>query len=105
MVARLLMLAVLVVVVSAFAMPETPQAHGMLAAVLATAMVGAAIFTSSDVLARVARLLRPLLVLGLAAPAIWMALQLVPIPVSGLGNPIWATASAALNEPLADRLT
>lgn len=105
MVVRLLMVAVLLAIVSAFTMPETLLTRAMLSVVLATAVLGAAIFTSSYALARFARLLRPLLVLALLAPAIWMALQLVPIPVRGLGNPIWATASAALNEPLAERLT
>ncbi|WP_091953829.1 hypothetical protein [Bradyrhizobium shewense] len=34
-----------------------------------------------------------------------MGLQLVPIPFGGFGNPIWATASATLNEPIAARFT
>lgn len=105
MVVRLLMVAVLLAIVSAFAMPETLLTRAALSSVLATAVFGAAIFTSSPAIARFARLLRPLLVLTLLAPAIWMALQLAPIPVRGLGNPIWAAASVALNEPLAERLT
>lgn len=105
MVVRLLMVAVLLTIVSAFTMPETLLTRAILSSVLATAVLGAAIFTSSPAIARFAQLLRPLLVLTLLAPAIWMALQLVPIPVRGLGNPIWATASVALNEPLAERLT
>lgn len=105
MVVRLLMVAVFLAIVSAFAMPETLLTRAALSAVLATAVLGAAIFTSSHAIVRFAQLLRPLLVLTLLAPALWMALQLVPIPVRGLGNPIWATASVALNEPLAERLT
>lgn len=105
MVVRLLMVTVLLAIVSAFAMPETLLTRAALSSVLATAVFGAAIFTSSPAIARFAQLLRPLLVLTLLAPAIWMALQLVPIPVRGLGNPIWTAASVALNEPLADRLT
>ncbi|MGY3411099.1 hypothetical protein ACVWZV_007212 [Bradyrhizobium sp. GM5.1] len=34
-----------------------------------------------------------------------MALQVVPMPMDTLGNPIWATASAALSEPLAEKIT
>lgn len=105
MVVRLLMVAVFLAIVSAFAMPETLLTRAALSSVLATAMLGAAIFTSPPAIARFAQLLRPLLMLTLLAPAIWMALQLVPIPVRGLGNPIWAAASVALNEPLAERLT
>ena len=32
-------------------------------------------------------------------PAAWMLLQIAPIPFASLVNPIWPTASAALNEP------
>lgn len=105
MVVRLLMAAIFLAIVSAFAMPETLLIRAALSAVLAAAVLGAAILTSSPAIAHFAQLLRPLLVLTLLAPALWMALQLVPIPVRGLGNPIWATASVALNEPLAERLT
>lgn len=102
---RFLMLAVLVTLASAFAMPEVPQVRGTVSALLALAILGAAIFISSSMATRLARRLQPLLILALAAPAICMALQLVPIPIHGYGNPIWETASAALNEPLAERIT
>ncbi|KJC50102.1 hypothetical protein [Bradyrhizobium sp. LTSP857] len=105
MVARLLMLTLLAIVISAFAMPETPQIRATLAAVLAAALLGVAVLPSSSTLTRFARLLAPFLALAISAPAIWMILQLAPIPFRGLGNPIWTTASSALNELLAERLT
>ncbi len=105
MVVRFLMLAVLMTIASAFATPEVSRVRGIFSALLAVAVLGAAIFISSSAVARLARRLRPLLVLALAAPAIWMALQLVPLPIHGLGSPIWQAASAALNEPLAERIT
>lgn len=105
MLVRFLMLAILVTVAAAFAMPEVPQIRALWSAVLASAVLAAAVFTSSPTVTRLARRLRLFLILALAAPAAWMALQLIPIPIRGLGNPIWETASAALNTPLAERLT
>ncbi|SPP93889.1 hypothetical protein [Bradyrhizobium vignae] len=105
MLVRFLMAALLVSVAVAFAMPEIPQARALCSAVLAIAVLATAVFTSSSSIARLSRRLRPLLPVVLVVPAIYMTLQLAPIPVHGLGNPIWETASAALNVPLAGRLT
>ncbi|WP_407193997.1 hypothetical protein [Bradyrhizobium sp. STM 3566] len=105
MLVRFLMAALLVSVAVAFAMPEIPQARALCSAVLAIAVLATAVFTSSSTIARLARRLRPLLLVVLVVPAIYMTLQLAPIPIHGFGNPIWETASAALNVPLAGRLT
>jgi hypothetical protein len=104
MVVRFLVLALLVTIASAFALPDTPQVHALSSALLATAVLGTAIFTSSSAIIRLTRRVWPLLVLALAAPAAWMVLQVVPVP-RGFGSPIWETASAALNAPLSERLT
>lgn len=104
MIFRLVMLAELVAITAALAMPESLQSWVLASFLLATAAIVVAIFPSSASLG-LAKLLRPGLVVVLATPALWMALQAVPMPVGTLGNPIWATASAALNEPLAERIT
>ncbi|MCK1741541.1 hypothetical protein IVA80_11830 [Bradyrhizobium sp. 139] len=104
MIIRLVMLAELVAITAALAIPESLQSWVLASSILATAALVVAIFPSSSSLG-LARLLRPGLVVVLAAPALWMALQAVPMPVDTLGNPIWATASAALNEPLAEKIT
>lgn len=104
MIIRLVMLAELVAITAALAIPESLQSWVLASSVLATAALVIAVFPSSTSLG-LARLLRPGLVVVLAAPALWMALQAVPMPVDTLGNPIWATASAALNEPLAEKIT
>ncbi|WIW43666.1 hypothetical protein ML401_19280 [Bradyrhizobium sp. 62B] len=104
MMVRLVILAELMAVAAAFAMPESLQVRVLISLVLATAALMVAIFLPSSSLG-LAKLLRPSLVVVLAAPALWMALQAVPMPFGNLGNPIWATASAALNEPLAERIT
>ncbi|MGY4326397.1 hypothetical protein ACVWWG_000811 [Bradyrhizobium sp. LB7.2] len=104
MIIRLVMLAELVAITAALTLPESLQSLGLASFILATAAFVVAIFPSSASLG-LAKLLRPYLVVVLAAPALWMALQAVPMPVDTLGNPIWATASAALNEPLAEMIT
>jgi hypothetical protein len=40
-----------------------------------------------------------------AVPALWMVLQVVPIPLPGLAHPIWTGAAAALNDPLAGTIS
>lgn len=105
MLVRFLMVTLVVSVAAAFAMPEIPQRQALCSALLATAVLATAVLISSSAIARLARRLRVFLLLILAVPALYMALQLAPIPIHGLGNPIWETASAALNAPLADRLT
>ncbi|MBR1151601.1 O-antigen ligase [Bradyrhizobium sp. JYMT SZCCT0428] len=37
--------------------------------------------------------------LAILFPIFWMILQIIPLPFSSLANPIWSTASSALNEP------
>ncbi|MCA1497343.1 hypothetical protein [Bradyrhizobium sp. NBAIM14] len=104
MMVRLVILAELVAIAAALAMPESLQAWVLISVVLATAALTVAIFLPPSSLG-LAKLLRPSLVVVLAAPALWMALQAVPMPIGKLGNPIWATASATLNEPLAEKIT
>ncbi|MDE5442486.1 hypothetical protein GWG65_13705 [Bradyrhizobium sp. CSA207] len=104
MIIRLVMLAELVATIAALAMPESLQSRVLASFVLATAALVVAIFPSSASLG-LAKLLRPGLGVVLAVPALWMASQAVPMPMGTLGNAIWATASAALNEPLAEIIT
>ncbi|KYH01016.1 hypothetical protein [Bradyrhizobium sp. DOA1] len=104
MIIRLVMLAELVAITAALAMPEDLRSWVMVAFVLATASLIVAIFLPASSLG-LAKLLRPGVVIVLATPAFLMALQAVPLPIGTLGNPIWATASMALNEPLAEIIT
>lgn len=104
MIIRLVMLGELVAIAAALAMPESLRSWVFVAFVLATASLIVAIFPPAASFG-LARLLRPGLVVVLATPAFLMALQAVPMPIGTLGNPIWATASTALNEPLAEIIT
>ena len=44
-------------------------------------------------------LVRPAALLA-AVPAAWMLIQILPLPVHGLANPMWDSAAAALGRPL-----
>lgn len=78
---------------------------GVLSGMFAAAILAVGLFSTSSTLACFAKLLRPLLILALTAPVLWIALQVIPIPLRGIGNQIWATASAALDQPLAERFS
>jgi len=105
MVVQSTMLAVPAAIAPALAAVESLLGPGVLSGFLAAAILGVGLFSTSSTLASFAKLLRPLFILALAAPVLWIALQVVPIPFRGLGNQIWAMASAALHQPLADRFS
>jgi hypothetical protein len=63
---------------------------------VAVILVGAALGPEADVVTA-AQLLRRLS-LAMLFPILWMVLQIVPLPASWLGNPVWSTASAALGK-------
>jgi hypothetical protein len=77
---------------------------GATSAILATALMVIAIALPAGNLAHLMRLLQPVLLLVLTAPALWMLLQVIPMPPA-LANPIWTSASAALHQPLAGTIT
>jgi hypothetical protein len=99
------MLVLLLATPSSYAMAATLQTTAVVSFILAAATLTTAFFLPAANLNRLGKVLRPFLVIALVAPAFWMALQLIPIPVRGLGNSIWTIASAALNEPLVERFT
>jgi len=86
------------------AMREEDVTVGALSAAFAVLLVIMAIALPSATLDRFKRLLPPFFIVLLAAPALWMLVQVMPLP-QALANPIWASASAALNEPLSAMIT
>ncbi|KJC36456.1 hypothetical protein [Bradyrhizobium sp. LTSP857] len=69
----------------------------------AIVLVSAATREQADV-SNAARLLTPL-TLCLAFPALWMILQITPLPFPALVNPIWRMTTTALGEPVAGRVS
>ena len=98
-------LTLLIILVPAIGRLDGIWIVGAASATIALALTTIAIAMSANRLARFSRLLRPSLIFALAAPALWMLLQVIPMPAHRLVNPIWASASAALNQPLAGTIT
>src|SRR5258708_1776168 len=48
---------------------------------------------------RFSRLLRPTAFIVLFIPCLWMLLQVLPISIRSLANPVWVSAAAALDQP------
>lgn len=100
-----LALALMIGLIPALGMVSTLQAIGAMLAILATALATTAFAMPAVRLGRFARLMRPALLAVLAAPALWMIIQLLPMPMQALSNQIWASAASALNHPLSGAIT
>ncbi|MGX5734888.1 hypothetical protein [Bosea thiooxidans] len=100
-----LALALIIAVIPALGMVDTLPAIGAILTILAVALATTAFAMPAVKLRRFAHLMQPALLAMLAAPALWMTIQLLPMPVQALGNQIWASAASALNQPLAGAIT
>jgi hypothetical protein len=101
MIATFLLLSLLLALLPTLMMAGGTLALGLALAIVGTATVTMALTLHGDDLARFSRLLRPTAVVALFIPGAWMLLQVLPMPARWLANPIWASASAALDRPLA----
>lgn len=91
------LLAALIVATPLVALIEGPVVQGIVA-VLTAAVLATTAWSAPPGEARfLSRVLRPAAI-GLALPAIWMAMQAVPSPLDVLSNPIWASVQGALGE-------
>jgi hypothetical protein len=74
---------------------DDPLTWGLVAAITAVA-IGIVAFSIPSAEAQfLSPLYRPLVIV-VAIPAIWMVIQLIPIPSQSLSHPIWASAATAL---------
>jgi hypothetical protein len=79
------------------AIADGASAHHLVTFVAAIMLAVAAMAPQAEITATVQLLKR--FSLAILLPIFFMVLQLSPIPFTSLVNPIWPTASAALNEP------
>lgn len=98
-------LALIISLIPALGMVSTLLAIGVILTILAVALAVTAFAMPPVNLGRFARLMRPALLAVLAIPALWMLIQLLPIPIVALNNQIWASAASALGHPLAGAMT
>ena len=99
MIAAFFMLSSLLALLPALIMMNETLASGLVSAIVAIATVSVAFTLHTIDLNRFSRLLGPTAFIVLFIPCLWMLLQVLPIPIRSLANPIWISASTALDKP------
>src|SRR5712664_1099170 len=99
MIAAFVILTSLIALLPALMMVDGIVANGVVSAIVAIAMVTVVLAPSTSELNRFPRLLAPTAFTALFIPCLWMLLQVLPISIRSLTNPVWVSASTALDRP------
>jgi hypothetical protein len=99
MVAAFIILTSLLALLPMLMMVDGILANGVVSAIVAIAMVTMVLTLHTSDLNRFSRLLGPTAFIVLFIPCLWMLLQVLPIPIRSLANPVWMSASTALDKP------
>lgn len=78
---------------------------GIASAVAAVGIIAIAVAQPPTEIDRLLELVRPVALLGLLIPCIWILLQILPLAGGTLANSAWATASAALGRQINGSVT
>jgi hypothetical protein len=83
---------------------DGPLIHALLVAYAAAmvALVGSSIRPAEE--KHLASLVRPIAIIAVI-PAVWMLIQMLPLPIKSLSHPIWASAETALGVPIMGSIT
>src|SRR4051812_46163511 len=104
MTAAFIMLISLIALLPALMLIDSTVASGGVSAILAVATLAVVINLRPSDLNRLSRLLRPTAFIVLLIPCLCMLLQVVPVTRS-MANPVWVSASAALEKPFLGSVT
>jgi hypothetical protein len=99
MIAAFIILTSLIALLPALMMMDGILANGVVSAIVAIAMTAVVLTLHTSDLNRFSRLLRPTAFIVLFIPCLWMLLQVLPISTRSLANPVWLSASTALDKP------
>src|SRR5216683_2511738 len=99
MIAAFIILTSLIALLPALMMVDGILATGVVSAIVAIAMVTVVLTLNTSELNRFSRLLAPTAFTALFIPCLWMLLQVLPISIRSLANPVWVSASTALDKP------
>src|SRR5712691_11909109 len=99
MIAAFIMLTSLIALLPALVMVDGILANGVVSAIVAIAMVTVVLTLDTSELNRFSRLLGPTAFIVLFIPCLWMLLQVLPISIRSLANPVWVSAATALDQP------
>jgi hypothetical protein len=99
MIAAFIMLTSLIALMPALVMVDGILANGVVSAIVAIAMMTVVLTLDTSELNRFSRLLGPTAFIVLFIPCLWMLLQVLPISIRSLANPIWVSTATALGQP------
>jgi hypothetical protein len=99
MIAVFIILTALIALLPALIMVDSVLANGLVSAIVAIAMVTVTFTLHTCDLNRFSRLLRPTAFIALFIPCLWMLVQVLPIAPHSPANPVWMSASVALDKP------
>jgi len=99
MIAAFIMLTSLIALMPALVMVDGILANGVVSAIVAIAMMTVVLTLDTSELNRFSRLLGPTAFIVLFIPCLWMLLQVLPISIRSLANPIWVSTATALDQP------
>ncbi len=99
MIAAFVMLTSLIALLPALVMIDGILANGVVSAIVAIAMVTVVLALDTSGLNRFSRLLGPTAFVVLFIPCLWMLLQVLPISIRSLANPVWVSTATALDQP------
>jgi len=97
--AAFVLLTTLIAATPLVALADGPAIQGIVAALSALAVAMTVRSIPPGESRYLSKVISPVMIC-LAVPAIWMAIQAAPMPLRGLVHPIWASAEAALGKPL-----
>jgi len=99
MIAAFIILTSLIALLPALMMMDGILANGVVTAIVAIAIVAVVLTLHTSDLNRFSQLLRPTAFIVLFIPCLWMLLQVLPNSIRSLANPVWLSASTALDKP------
>ena len=99
MIAAFIMLTSLIALMPALVMVDGILANGVVSAIVAIAILTVVLTLDTSELNRFSRLLGPTAFIVLFIPCLWMLLQVLPISIRSLANPVWVSAATALDQP------
>ncbi len=105
MIVAFIILNSVIVLVPALMVLSAPMTDGWISAALAIALTAVAAAMPKAMPDRALRALGRLAVVILLVPALWMLVQLFPLQSEWLVNPVWVSASAAMDKPVLGAIT
>src|SRR5450631_1503350 len=99
-----LFLVLLIVTTPVILIFDGPIIHGLVIAVMAVSVAIVALRFRPGEAGFLSSVIRPMAIVA-AVPALWMLVQVLPLKNVGLANPIWESAAAALERPLAGSIS